>query len=136
MRSLLVAACFVLSTLAGAQDRAGPYKVYFGSLHSHTSYSDGSGTPAEAFAYARDVGKLDFMAVTEHNHAGAEAGAKERRDGLMIATQPNLYNGSDQASLLSAARSATVDGKFVALIGQEYSTISKATTSTSSISRR
>jgi hypothetical protein len=44
---------------------------YFGNLHSHTSFSDGSGTPDEAYKYARDVGDLDFLAVTEHNHEGA-----------------------------------------------------------------
>lgn len=39
---------------------------YFGNLHSHTSYSDGEGTPAEAFAWARDTVGFDFYAVTDH----------------------------------------------------------------------
>lgn len=30
-------------------------EVFFGNLHSHTSYSDGSGTPEEAYAHARSV---------------------------------------------------------------------------------
>lgn len=76
MCPILLAAAVLLSTLASAQDSAEPYRVYFGSLHAHTRYSDGSGTPAEAFTYARDTGKLDFMAVTEHNHKGAEAGPR------------------------------------------------------------
>ena len=42
--------------------------VYRGQVHSHTADSDGSGTPADAYAYARDVGKVDFFAVTDHSH--------------------------------------------------------------------
>jgi hypothetical protein len=104
---------------AQAQDR-----VFFGNLHSHTSYSDGSSTPAEAFRHARDVAGLDFLAVTEHNHAAAESGADpDRLDGILIATQPQLYNGSPQ-SLVAAANAANRDGEFVAIFGQEFSTIS------------
>lgn len=99
--------------------------VYFGSLHSHTSYSDGSGTPEEAYTYARDVGHLDFLAITEHNHLLCEQGADtDRRDGIMIAKDHSLYNGTQASSLLSAAKRLTLDGKFVALYGQEFSTIS------------
>src|SRR5690349_2255667 len=35
--------------------------VFFGNLHSHTSYSDGSGTPDQAYKYARDTAKVDFL---------------------------------------------------------------------------
>jgi len=41
------------------------YNLYFGDLHSHTSYSDGSGTPWDAYAAAIDAG-ADFMALTDH----------------------------------------------------------------------
>lgn len=104
---------------AAAQDR-----VFFGNLHSHTSYSDGSGTPDDAYRHARDVARLDFLAITEHNHALAENGASpDRADGILIATQPQLYNGSAQ-SLLAAAQRANQDGQFVAIYGQEFSSIS------------
>jgi PKD repeat protein len=47
-----------------------PYKNYFGQLHSHTAEnSDGAGTLAEAYAYARDASKLDFFAVTDHSNS-------------------------------------------------------------------
>ena len=49
-------------------------QVFFGNLHSHTSYSDGSGTPEEAYAHARDVAHLDFLAITEHNTQPPRAG--------------------------------------------------------------
>ncbi len=43
------------------------WKPYFGLLHSHTSYSDGMGTPDDAYKYAKKTG-LDFFALTDHNH--------------------------------------------------------------------
>ncbi len=99
--------------------------VYFGNLHSDTSYSDGSGTPEEAYIFARDTGHLDFLAITEHNHKACEQGADaDRRDGIMIAKDHSLYNGAQASSLISAAKRLNQDGKFVAIYGQEFSTIS------------
>lgn len=41
---------------------------YRGEVHCHTLESDGLGSPEEAMAYARDVGKADYFAVTDHSH--------------------------------------------------------------------
>lgn len=41
---------------------------YIGQVHSHTGDSDGAATPEEAIRYARDVGEVDFFAVTDHSH--------------------------------------------------------------------
>ncbi len=41
---------------------------YRGEVHCHTAFSDGIATPLEAYTYARDVGGVDFFAVTEHSH--------------------------------------------------------------------
>ena len=76
----------LLALSAGCQAKP-DFNVYFGNLHSHTSYSDGSGTPDEAYRHARSAG-LDFLAITEHNHKSAESGAKDRRDGLLIPPIP------------------------------------------------
>jgi hypothetical protein len=38
---------------------------YFGNTHSHTSFSDGKGTPAELIELAQKTG-LDFYAITDH----------------------------------------------------------------------
>lgn len=115
-RAFLLAAALFWSALAAAQS------AYFGNLHSHTSYSDGSGTPAEAYAMARAAG-LDFFAITEHNHRHAEDGAKSRKDGKLIATDPQLYSGKP-SSLIETADRLNKPGEFVTLYGQEISTIS------------
>lgn len=91
--------------------------VYFGNLHSHTSYSDGSLTPEEAYTHARDVAGLDFLAITEHNHCW------QGNCGSKIAGNNALYNGSGTTSLISTAGRFTVDGQFVAIYGQEFSSI-------------
>ena len=112
MRVCLVS-LLIACGVASAQE-----KVFFGNLHSHTSYSDGSGKPGEAYDHAR-AAKLDFLALTEHNHAEAVG-----PDNVGIALDHNLYNGVGPDSLISIARAKTADGAFVALYGQEFSTIS------------
>ena len=115
---LIVASAWAISSASVcAQDN-----VYFGNLHAHTVYSDGSGAPDEAFDAAREAG-LDFMAITEHSHKEAEGSGDSQR--LHIARDSQLYNGNQPSSLVSAAARHTVQGDFVAIYGQEYSTISK-----------
>jgi hypothetical protein len=46
-----------------------PYNFYWGDLHAHTIYSDGVQTPVDAYRHARDVAKLDFFCVTDHDDA-------------------------------------------------------------------
>ncbi|HZY41513.1 MAG TPA: CehA/McbA family metallohydrolase, partial [Anaerolineae bacterium] len=75
-----------------------PMRAYFGDLHNHTSYSDGSLTAATAYATGRANG-FDFMAVTDHSYA---------------------VDDSEWANMLTAANNATIDGVFVALRGVEY----------------
>jgi hypothetical protein len=110
---LLLAAVYRVSI---AEDR-----VYLGILHSHTSYSDGSGVPQDAYTRARAVG-LNFLAITEHNHA-KQIKPKDR-DGVPIGVDHTLYNGPGADSLLNTARRLTEDGQFVALYVQEFSAIS------------
>jgi hypothetical protein len=80
------------------------FTAYFGNLHSHTSYSDGVQTPADAYAFARLSAPtpLDFLAVTDHNHTAA---------GMQYA---------NYALGLAAAAAANDDGDFVAIWGQEW----------------
>lgn len=79
------------------------YNTYFGYLHAHTSFSDGKGTPAEAYQYARNSGKLDFFAVTDH--------------GEMIVFWPW---DKKWRKIKSAADDYYVPGSFVTLWGFEW----------------
>ena len=110
-QTLLVVWTVVLISVASgyAQEER---KIYFGLMHAHTNFSDGEGTPDEAYTMAKDAG-LDFFAITEHNHNQAAGD-----DGIFLT--PDLYERLKE----SAARH-TVDGVFLAIWGQEISTISK-----------
>lgn len=43
-------------------------KHYRGQLHSHSNYSDGAGTPADAIDYASKADTIDFFALTDHSN--------------------------------------------------------------------
>lgn len=43
------------------------YNFYYGVPHSHTSYSDGKGTPTDAYEHARQNG-LDFLIISDHSN--------------------------------------------------------------------
>ena len=68
MRILILNLALSLSiTLYATSPSIGGYNVYYGHLHNHTNYSDGSGTPAEAYNYAKNVAKLDFFGISDHD---------------------------------------------------------------------
>lgn len=122
---------FNVAPTAAPHDAGVPYNFYYGTLHNQTSYSDGghpndancaSSTihaagdfdPAAAFNYARNTGRLDFMAIMDHNHLFDNACS-----GCTAAQIVQRYHTG-----LSAASSATVDGAFVAMYGMEWGYIS------------
>ena len=45
-------------------------RLVWGDLHGHSQLSDGTGTPEDYFLYARDVARLDAIALTDHDHWG------------------------------------------------------------------
>ena len=57
------------------------YNLYFGQLHSHTNYSDGSGSCEDAYQHASAVDNLDFLAVTDHSNSFDNADAASIADG-------------------------------------------------------
>ncbi|HOY30862.1 MAG TPA: CehA/McbA family metallohydrolase [Bacteroidales bacterium] len=83
----------------------GGYNVYYGDLHNHTSYSDGQGTPAQAYSYAKDTAGLDFFSLADHDYIPyyTETTVAEYDD---IKAQANVYNE---------------DGVFTAFYGFEWS---------------
>lgn len=41
-------------------------QIYWGDIHGHSGFSDGSGSPEHHFYYAKNVALLDFNALTDH----------------------------------------------------------------------
>ncbi|HIH97044.1 MAG TPA: CehA/McbA family metallohydrolase [Thermoplasmata archaeon] len=82
------------------QKLLGGMNLYFGNLHSHTACSDGEGTPEQAFAWARDVIRFDFYAITDH---AEQLSSKEWEE---IGKQADKFN---------------TNGRFVAIRGFEWS---------------
>ncbi|KAF2961485.1 DUF4350 domain-containing protein [Fervidobacterium sp. 2310opik-2] len=100
--SFTIFLAFFILTLLVTVGFAEELKIFYGNLHSHTSFSDGRGTPEEAYDYAKKYG--DFLAVTDHCYF-----LKIPVDGQKktVITQ-------------QAARNATEPGKFVGLQGFEW----------------
>ena len=80
-------------------------RVLFGDLHGHSALSDGTGTPEDYYAYARDVAGLDFAALTDHDHWGMR----------FVDESPELWD-----EILAANRAAHQPGRFVVLHGYEW----------------
>ncbi len=84
---------------------------YFGTLHSHSDYSDGNTdnpgyTPALDYDYAMTAECMDFLGISEHNHFDAET------------LLSNYHLGVTQATTFSNAHP-----NFLALYGMEWGTI-------------
>lgn len=74
-------------------------ELFWGGMHAHTEMSDGRGTPAEAYAKARDDAMLDFAALGDH---GAH------------------MNENDWKGMQELTDNWNADGEFVTLIGYEW----------------
>jgi len=45
----------------------GGFRVYYGDVHVHTAYSDGSGSFDDVFNLYRNIYRRDFVAITDHD---------------------------------------------------------------------
>ena len=89
---------------------------YFGTLHSHSDYSDGNAdnpgfTPAQDYDYAKNSLCMDYLGISEHNHFSSV-----NNPGNQIS---NYHQGSVQANNFN-----TANNNFVALYGMEWGVIS------------
>jgi len=87
--------------------------IFFGDLHSHSAYSNDcierekmTLTPADTFAFGRDVACLDFMAVTDHHQPWD--------------SERNKIGELNYERTVAAAGAITADGRFAAFPGFEF----------------
>ena len=80
-------------------------RVLWGDLHGHSALSDGTGTPHDYYAYARDVAALDVSALTDHDHWGSP----------FIDQTPALWSEIEEQT-----RAFHEPGRFVTLLGFEW----------------
>jgi hypothetical protein len=82
-------------------------RIYWGDVHCHSDYSDGSGSPAETYLYGRYISRLDFMALTDHG------------EHFTIFNREKA-NTSKFRNYLQATASANAPGEFVSFYGLEW----------------
>lgn len=80
-------------------------RVLWADLHGHSQLSDGTGTPEDYFAYARDVARLDVAALTDHDHWGLRF--LDAHDDLWL-------------RIKTAVADFHEPGRFVTLLGYEW----------------
>ncbi|GAB2835347.1 T9SS type A sorting domain-containing protein [Ferruginibacter profundus] len=89
---------------------------YFGTLHSHSDYSDGNQdhpgyTPTDDYAYAMTAQCMDYLGISEHNHFSTVNNPGN--------TVTNYHLGVNEATTFTNAHPG-----FLALYGMEWGVIS------------
>lgn len=107
---LLLALSAAAGFAAEEADAAPQYRIYWGDAHTHTNLSDGKGTPDELLARARDVAKLDFVILTDHDFGSGP---------------PWRMSQKAWDQIQDAVDRHTVPGKFVAIAGYEWTSQAK-----------
>jgi hypothetical protein len=79
--------------------------ILWGDLHGHSNLSDGTGTPEDFLAYARDVAGLDAVCLTDHDHWGM----------LALDEYPELWQ-----RIRAANEAFHAPGEFVTVLGYEW----------------
>ena len=99
------------------------YELYFGQLHSHTTYSDGSGSLESALDYIASLpesANVDFVAFTDHSNYFDASGAANPEAALydfdlMTANSQNLWSTYKN----TVAKFNASQGNVVAIAGFE-----------------
>ena len=99
------------------------YQLYFGQLHSHTTYSDGSGTLESALEYVKNLpesANVDFVAFTDHSNYFDKSGAANPEGALYdmsLATEYSQQTWAAYKDAVAAFNAAQSD--IVAIAGFE-----------------
>jgi len=103
LKKILLSGILFRVLVAGAlaqHPTIGGYNVYYGNLHNHSNVSDGIGTPATAYNYAKNSAFLDFFSLSDHSGS---------------------ISSEEWTDLKNQANAANQDGIFTAFYGFEWS---------------
>ena len=81
------------------------FTMYFGQLHSHTTYSDGSGTLESALEYIGSLpeeANVDFVAFTDHSNYFDKSGEANPEAALHDMSQATAYSQETWAAYKNA----------------------------------
>lgn len=99
------------------------YQLYFGQLHSHTTYSDGSGSLDAALDYVKNLpesANVDFVAFTDHSNYFDKSGAANPEGALYDMSLATEYSKETWAAYKKAAADFNASqSDMVALAGFE-----------------
>ena len=100
----------------GTTANNGLNNYYFGTLHSHSDYSDGNAdnpgyTPAQDYAFAKNSLCMDYLGISEHNHFSTVNNPGNQID--------SFHRGSVQANNFTSS-----NPNFLAMYGMEWGVIS------------
>lgn len=76
-----------------------PYHIYWGDTHGHSGFAEGQGSPDGYFRFGRDVARLDFLVLSEHDQ---------------------WMDDWEWRSLQQATAKYLVPGKFTTILGYEW----------------
>lgn len=89
-------------------------RLFWGDIHGHSAASDGALSPEEYYAFARDISGLDFCALTDHDDVAHNSNVPDHSKFMTQEVWKELQAITNQFN---------ASGKFVTLIGFEYSQI-------------
>ena len=67
------------------------HRIWWGDIHTHTSFSDGRGAVEETYEFGRDYSALDFCSVTDHSFLVSDAMWQRSKDAANRFHQPHRY---------------------------------------------
>ncbi len=98
--------CVILYFVWAGYPVSAQQQVFWGDVHGHTRLSDGKKTLNDYFSYARDVSKLDFVIVTDHDFGNGKPSWHMTKSNWLL-----TQNRADKF---------TVNGKFIGIAGYEW----------------
>ena len=99
------------------------YQLYFGQLHSHTTYSDGSGSLESALDYIGSLpesANVDFVAFTDHSNYFDKSGAANPEGALYDMSLATAYSQETWEAYVSTMKAFNSrQGNVIAIPGFE-----------------